>query len=188
MPSLVVVDCFLPGRAKDLSAPPRTMCTIAMLHASLNCARHQADRDNSQKVHVNSREVHLCFQLVPDVSDVATRCHPASRLGQKQVRSLKQYNQSGRATDMLQSPLVCRGTGQAHAIVQQVFKHYEHACPVFNDRNSWYFAGLDRNRGSPQCIRIRLLKKTLPTCFYLGQNDPKDVGIWRGNVLYECEI
>jgi hypothetical protein len=24
MPSLVVVACFLPGRAKDISAPPRT--------------------------------------------------------------------------------------------------------------------------------------------------------------------
>ena len=115
--------CCLPGRAKDFSAPPRTMCTIAMLHASLNRVRHHADRDNSQKVHVNSREVHLCCQLAPNVSYVAAQCHPASRLGQSQIRSLRQYNQSGRATDMLQSPLVCRGTEQAHAIFQQVFKH-----------------------------------------------------------------
>ena len=28
IPSLVAVACFLPGRAKDLPAPPRTLCTV----------------------------------------------------------------------------------------------------------------------------------------------------------------
>jgi hypothetical protein len=34
IPSLVAVACFLPGRAKDLSAPPRT-CTFSCVKCCL---------------------------------------------------------------------------------------------------------------------------------------------------------
>ena len=95
-----------------------------MLHASLNSVRHQTDTDDIQISSCHSREVHPCFQLPPDVSDVATHSLSASRSIHEHVRSLRQHKLLGQATYMLQIPLVCRGTEQNHAKLQQVFKHW----------------------------------------------------------------
>ena len=101
-----------------------TMWMTIMLHASLNSVRHQTDTDDIQISSCHSREVHPCFQLPPDVSDVATHSLSASRSIHEHVRSLRQHKLLGQATYMLQIPLVCRGTEQNHAKLQQVFKHW----------------------------------------------------------------